>query len=147
MFVVDTNVLVYAANRSCPEHARCLELLEKWRSQPSAWFTTWGILYGFMRVVTHPRVLANPLPMKDAWEFVQALLVSPGLTLLTETPLHEDVCADVIGEVPQAAGNLVTDLQIAVLMREHGIKVIYTRDADFHRFPFLEVRDPMQSYH
>jgi predicted nucleic acid-binding protein len=27
-------------------------------------------------------------------------------------------------------------------MREHGIRRICTRDADFHRFPFLEVIDP-----
>ena len=27
-------------------------------------------------------------------------------------------------------------------MREHGIRRIYTRDVDFHRFPFLEVVDP-----
>jgi toxin-antitoxin system PIN domain toxin len=145
MFVVDTNVLIYAANRSCPEHAHCLKLLQKWRSQPSAWFVTWGILYGFIRVVSHPRVLPNPWPIKDAWRFVESLLASPGLDILSETELHDEVCADTIKEVPQLAGNLVTDLHIAVLMREHGVKVIYTRDADFHRFPYLDVRDPLQA--
>ena len=144
MFVVDTNVLIYAANKSCSEHRPCLKLLQKWQSQPSAWFVTWGILYGFIRVVSHPRVLPNPWPIKNAWAFVEALLASPGLAILTETELHDEVCADVISEVPQLAGNLVTDLQIAVLMREHGVKVIYTRDADFHRFPFLDVLDPLQ---
>jgi hypothetical protein len=29
----------------------------------------------------------------------------------------------------------------AILMREHGIREIYTRDTDFHRFPFLRVVD------
>ena len=43
------------------------------------------------------------------------------------------------------AGNLISDLHIAALMREHGIKTIYTRDSDFQRFPFLEVRDPLQT--
>jgi predicted nucleic acid-binding protein len=28
-------------------------------------------------------------------------------------------------------------------MREHGIRRICTRDTDFHRFPFLEVIDPV----
>ena len=28
-------------------------------------------------------------------------------------------------------------------MREHGISRICTRDADFHRFPFLTVVDPV----
>ena len=53
MFVVDTNVLVYAAVEACPEHAACLERLERWRSGPIPWFTTWPILYETMRVVTH----------------------------------------------------------------------------------------------
>jgi predicted nucleic acid-binding protein len=29
-------------------------------------------------------------------------------------------------------------------MREHGVRRIYTRDTDFHRFPFIEVADPLQ---
>jgi uncharacterized protein len=144
MFVVDTNVLVYAANKSSPEHARCLDLLQNWRSQSSAWFVTWGILYGFIRVVSHPRVLPNPWSTGQAWAFVNALLASPGLYVLTETELHRAVCAEVVNETPQLNGNLITDLHIAVLMREHGVKVIYTRDADFHWFRHLEVRDPLQ---
>jgi predicted nucleic acid-binding protein len=27
-------------------------------------------------------------------------------------------------------------------MREHGIRQVVTRDADFHRFPGIEVFDP-----
>jgi predicted nucleic acid-binding protein len=41
------------------------------------------------------------------------------------------------------AGNLVHDAHTAALMREHGIRRIYTRDTDFHRFPFVEPIDPM----
>ena len=87
MFVVDTNVLVYAANASCPEHARCRALVEQWRRQKGVWYLTWGVLYG----------------------------------------------------------SAISDLHLAALMREHGIKTIYTCDTDFHRFAFLEVRNPMAS--
>jgi predicted nucleic acid-binding protein len=31
----------------------------------------------------------------------------------------------------------------AVLMREHGIQRIITRDSDFHRFSFVQVVDPL----
>jgi hypothetical protein len=27
-------------------------------------------------------------------------------------------------------------------MKEHGVRIVYTRDLGFHRFPFVEVRDP-----
>ncbi len=29
------------------------------------------------------------------------------------------------------------------MMRENGIRTIYTRDTDFNRFPFLDTLDPV----
>jgi predicted nucleic acid-binding protein len=55
------------------------------------------------------------------------------------------VLADVVVEVPGLAGNIVHDAQTAVLMREHGIRRICTRDTNFHRFPFLEPIDPLMA--
>lgn len=31
----------------------------------------------------------------------------------------------------------------AALMCEHGLRTIYPRDTDFHKFPFLEPIDPI----
>jgi predicted nucleic acid-binding protein len=92
VFVVDTNVLVYAADRSATEHARCRELLVDWR----------------------------------------------------ETARHAEVLANLVQAVPQLRGNLLHDAHTAALMHEHGIRAIYTRDTDFHRFPDVEIRDPLE---
>ena len=35
------------------------------------------------------------------------------------------------------------DVHVAVLMREHGVRQIYTRDTDFHKFKFLQPIDPL----
>ncbi|MDF0645508.1 MAG: PIN domain-containing protein [Nitrospira sp.] len=144
MFVVDTNVLVYAADEDSSAHGVCRDLVESWRSKPSAWYTTWSILYEFLRVVTHPRVLRRPWPTKQAWSFVEAVIASPGLGLLTETDRHAAVAADVMKQVPHLIGNLLHDAHTAILMKEHGIRRIYTRDMDFHRFTFLEAIDPLR---
>jgi predicted nucleic acid-binding protein len=53
------------------------------------------------------------------------------------------VAARTLVEVAGLRGNLLHDAHTAILMREHGIRRIYTRDADFHRFRFLEVLDPL----
>ena len=143
MFVVDTNVLVYAADSSAPEHARCRALVEQWRRRHGAWFLTWGITYEFLRVVTHPRVMRQPWTMEAAVGFLAALQDSPGLTFLIPTNRHAAVLHEVVAEVPGLAGNIVHDAQTAVLMREHGIRRVCTRDTDFHRFPFLEPVDPL----
>ena len=47
--------------------------------------------------------------------------------------------------MPHLAGNIVHDTHTAVLMREHGIKQVCTRDTDFHQFAFLEIIDPLRS--
>jgi len=117
--------------------------LEDWRRNPAAWHATWSILYEFLRITTHPRVLRKPWRISQAWGFVQALLASPGLDILVETERHVAVAEQVLAEVPQLGANILHDTHIAILMREHGIKWIYTRDTDFHRFPFLEVVDPL----
>jgi len=143
MFLVDTNVLVYATHEEADEHAHCRRLLERWRQSETAWFTTWGILYEFLRIVTHPRIYPRPWPIDRATGFVQSLLDSPSLVVLTPTSKHAAILAQTAREVHGLAGNILHDVHTVVLMREHGIRRIVTRDSDFHRFPFLEVIDPL----
>jgi uncharacterized protein len=143
MFVVDTNVLVYAADADSPFHAACHHWVERQRGRADAWYTTWAILYEFLRVTTHPRVMRRPWRAQAAWDFIAALLASPGLAVLVPTQRHAEVAAQLIVELPHLAGNVFHDAHTAVLMREHGIRRIVTRDTDFHRFPFLETVDPL----
>lgn len=143
MLVVDTNVLVYASDRDSPYHAPCRGWLETQRARPDAWYTTWPILYEFLRITTHPRVMRKPWNVSEAWQFVTALLASPGLDVLVPTQRNVEVAGQVIEGIPDLAGNLLHDAHTAILMREHGIRRICTRDTDFHRFPFLEVIDPL----
>jgi len=145
VLAVDTNVLVYAADADSQFHAPCRGWLERQRARPDAWYTTWGIIYEFLRVTTHPRVMRRPWSASAAWEFVAALLASPGLGILVPTQRHADVAGEVISALPHLAGNLIHDAHTAILMREHGIGRICTRDSDFNRFPFLEVVDPLRS--
>ena len=144
MFVVDTNILVDAADRRAAKHVTCRRLLEEWRSEPSVWYLTWGIVYEFLRVVTHRRIFYHPWNITDAWNFVQALMASPSLQVMTETDRHAEIAQEVIAELPHARGNLVHAMNTAILMKEHGVAQIYTRDTDFHRFPFVKVIDPLQ---
>ena len=143
MFVVDTNILVYAANRDTPRHDDCRRWLEHQRMGADAWFLTWSIVYEFLRVITHPRVLSSPWSVGEAWSFVQALLASPGLEVLVATERHEDVLASVLSESPHLVGNILHDVHTATLMREHGVRRVATHDMGFHRFPFLEPFDPV----
>lgn len=143
MLAVDTNVLLYAANADSAFHEPCLRRLEGWRRDPSPTFLTWNVCYEFLKNATHSRVFPVPWEAGPAMRFLQALLASPGFTLLTATPRHEAVLEQTLAELPGLRGGVLHDLHTAVLMREHGISQICTRDRDFHRFPFLTVVDPL----
>lgn len=144
MLAVDTNVLVYAADIDSPFHGPCRDWLERQRARPDAWYSTWPIFYEFLRVTTHPRVMRQPWTLPAAWEFVLALLASPGLSVLLPTQRHVDVAGQVIAEFPHLSGNLLHDAHTVILLREHGIGQICTRDTDFNQFSFLKVIDPVR---
>ena len=88
MLVGDTNILVYAADEDSPFHSAYHDWLERQRNRADAWFITWAILYEFLRVMIHPRVMRRPWNVREAWVFVQALLTSPGLSALVPTQRH-----------------------------------------------------------
>lgn len=142
MFVVDTNVLLYATNPAAPEHEVCVAKVEEWRSSGRPWHVTWSVLYEFLRATTH-RIYPRRLTAQESWSVIESLLASPALSVLSQTDRHAAVLAEAISELPTIEGNRVHDLHIAVLMREHGIRQIVTRDTGFHRFPWIEVVDPL----
>jgi toxin-antitoxin system PIN domain toxin len=143
VFLVDTNLLIYAANADSKFHATAAAWLERQRLRPDAWYVSWPIVFEFLRVATHRRALPHPWTLDKAWSFISALLASPGLSVLVATDRHPQVAAAVFAELPFLTGNILHDVHTAILMREHGIRRICTRDTDFHRFPFLEVVDPL----
>ncbi|HTD09877.1 MAG TPA: PIN domain-containing protein [Solirubrobacteraceae bacterium] len=42
----------------------------------------------------------------------------------------------------QTRGNHVPDAHLAALMRQHGVRIIYTRDRDLHRYEAIDSRSP-----
>lgn len=144
MLVFDTNVLIYAADESSEFHHPCRQHIEEARRDSVPAFLTWNICYEFLRVTTHHRVPRSPLGSRQAWGFIERLLASPGFFLLAATERHQAVLAQTLDELPDVSGNLIFDLHTAVLMREHGVSRVCTRDTAFHRFPFLTVIDPLR---
>jgi uncharacterized protein len=143
-FVVDTNVLVYAANRDCAEHKAAAAALEGWLAQQIPWALTWGIVYEFLRVVTHPRVFGRPLAAADAFAFLEPILESELVILLAPTNRHASLLRATAAEFGNPSGNIFHDLHTAVLMREHGVREIMTADLDFRKFSFLTVTNPIR---
>ncbi len=141
--VIDTNVLVDAANEDAQFHGPCRRFIDQRLYTPDPTFLTWSVCYEFLRVATHRGPFPRRLNAIEATSFLNTLLSTTSFSILTATNRHFDVLSLTLTELPEASGNLMHDVHTAVLMREHGISQICTRDADFYRFPFLTVVDPM----
>ena len=143
MFVVDTNLLIYAADEDFPGHSQVRQLLRQWGGSSEEWYVTWSIVYEFLSVATQRSAFAHPLWLSQAWHFIDVLRAYPSFKILMETERHADVVRDLVSEYPHMSGTRFHDLHIAAVMREHGITEIRTADTDFHQFKFLRVSNPL----
>jgi len=141
MRALDTNVLVHAEIVTSPFHTTARQLLRDLAEGPAPWAIPWPCVYEFLRVVTHPRVYHPPMPIALALGDLRAILGSPSLVLLAETPRHPDVMASIV-EASGATGNLLHDAHIAALCVEHGVSELLTGDRDFARFTDVRTVNP-----
>lgn len=137
---VDANILVYASNTADPLHQQAASLVQRIAAGPELVYLFWPTVLGYLRIVTHPAILPRPLAPRDAMRNVEALLDRPHIRTMGELdgfwPLYRAAAGG------QARGNDVPDAHLAALMRQHGVRLIYTRDRDFRRFDGIDANDP-----
>jgi uncharacterized protein len=137
---VDTNVLLYAANDDDETHLASRELLERLAGGPDLLYLFWPTIMGFLRISTNPAVFPDPLPPDQATAAIADLIDRPNVRTPSEREGFWDLYR--LTADPQTRGNHVPDVHLVALMRQHGVKVIYTRDRDFRRYDGIEPRDP-----
>ncbi|HEY0839673.1 MAG TPA: TA system VapC family ribonuclease toxin [Vulgatibacter sp.] len=140
-FSIDANVLVYASNASSPNFERARRILVERSSDLGILYLSWPTLMAYLRIATHPGIFGAPLDPASALSNVQELLSRPWVRTLSEGEGFLDTYRSVTdGQVVR--GNLVPDAHLAALLKQNGIRTVLTADADFRRFPFLDVRNP-----
>ena len=110
MFVVDANLLVYAADEDFPGHDQMRRVLRQWFGSSEAWYATWSIVYEFLSVVTQRSAFAHPLSFSQAWQFIEALRSAPSFKILMETDRHAEAVRDLASEYPHMSGTRFDDL-------------------------------------
>jgi toxin-antitoxin system PIN domain toxin len=137
---LDANILVYASNEAEPVHAQARTLVERLANGPELVYVFWPTLMGYLRIVTHPAILPHPRSSAEAAANVAVLLSQPHVRTPGESDGFWDLFLTTAG--PHARGNDIPDAHLATLMLQHGVRIIYTRDHGFRRFPNIEARDP-----
>lgn len=142
MIVVDVNLLLYAVVTGFPQHQRA----RSWWEGALSGSTEIGLcnpsIFGFLRIVTNPRVLEQPLHIGDALSFVQDWLKRPNARYVVPGPRHLALAFGLLEELG-TGGNLTTDVQLAALAIEND-GVVHSNDADFGRFSSVRWVNPLR---
>lgn len=141
-FAIDANVLLYASDETSDVQRRAAEFLESCARGSEAFYLPWPVVMTYLRVITNPAVVPRPLSEEAAAANISALLAVPHGHAIGEEAGFWDVYREATRGLV-VRGNFVPDAHIAAILRQHGIRRIYTRDRDFRKFDFLEVRDPL----
>ena len=142
MIAVDSNLLIYAHKEGSPFHTAAVERVDSLRHQRTAWAIPWPCIHEFIGIVTHPGIYKPASTLAEALGFVEALLASPQLHLLSESPGYFEKLQD-IATTARLKGPRIHDARIAALCLHHGVSELWSSDRDFSAFPQLKVRNPL----
>ncbi len=137
---IDANILVYASNDADPVQVRARAFIGQLAEGPDLLYLFWPTLLGYLRIVTHPSILRRPLAPAEAQTNIERLASRSNVRTPGESKAFWNLYVTSGGAA--ARGNAVPDTHLATLMRENGVRILYTRDRGFRRFEFLDVRDP-----
>ena len=140
---IDTNILLYRVNQDFPEHMKTKKCLDSLIEKHTLFCLSYGVIYEFLRVSTHPRVFSKPLSSKNAFSFISQFFETVSISFLSPTDRHFEVLKQTLSELHLPMGNLFHDIHSAILMRENDVREIMTADHDFLQFKFLKVINPL----
>jgi uncharacterized protein len=139
--LLDASLLLYAVDERSPWHLSAAAWLEEALNGTQRIGLPWQTIGAFVRIITHPRVVTNPLTAPQAWGLVDAWLRAD----TTWIPAASERTAAILGDLLAATrvtGNLVPDAQLAALAIEHGL-VVHSADTDFARFTQVRWVNPL----
>lgn len=141
MELVDANTLVYAVERSVPQHELARRWFDRALSGTETLLLPWVSLLAFLRTTTHPRLAATPLDVARACEVVEAWLSQPCAVTPQPDARHLQHVRELLEGAGGRAGNLVDDAHLAALALQWGATAV-TPDRDYGRFPGVRWETP-----
>ena len=138
---VDANVLLLGANQTSPLHGRAKAFIEDHLGGRELVYLFWPVAMAYLRISTHPGIFPRPQPVAEAMANIEDLLARPNVRTAGEGDRFWAELRAVTQDA-RPTGNLVSDAHLVTLMRENGVRTIWTHDRDFRRFSGIVVRDP-----
>ncbi|MFY9809097.1 MAG: TA system VapC family ribonuclease toxin [Pseudonocardiaceae bacterium] len=141
MILPDVYVLVCAFRREAQRHERYAAWLAALVAGADELALHDTVLAGVARLVTNPRIFADPAPMPAALEFIARLRGAQRARWLPSSDRTWIALERLMTQDRGLRGNLVPDALLAALARAHGCQIA-TADRGFARFPGVRSFDP-----
>jgi toxin-antitoxin system PIN domain toxin len=141
---IDTNILLYAQNRNCPEHVVARNFIEQSVAVRKDVAICELVLMELYQLLRNPAVLAKPLNAPDAASVCTAWRNNPRWALIESAPVMDQIWR--IAQRPGIARRAVFHARIALTLRHHGVTEFATRNtADFEGFGFTRLINPIDN--
>jgi toxin-antitoxin system PIN domain toxin len=142
VIVPDANLLLYAYDADSPFHEAARSWWQDCLSGRETVGLTHPALFAFLRVSTNARVYEKPMTLAESAEHIRSWLARRVSQALQAPADHVQQVIGLLESAGAAAGNLVTDAQIAALALSHRA-VVHTADRDFLRFRGVRCHFPL----
>jgi toxin-antitoxin system PIN domain toxin len=141
MISIDTNILLYALNRDCPEHASARGFLEACAARADVAIAEL-VLVELYVLLRNPAIVRQPLEAPAAAGLCQVFRRHPRWALLDSAEVMDRVWQ--AAARPGVARRHVFDARLAHTLLDHGVTELATRNTrDFEAFGFARVFDPI----
>ncbi len=143
MIVPDINLLLYAYNSGAAQHSAARIWWETLLNAETPVGLPWAVACGFVRLATHARVFAAPMPLELALGIVESWWNRGHVQAIHPGPRHWGLLCQNL-RAAGTAGALTTDAHLAALAMEWQCE-LHSNDADFSRFPGLRWHNPLDA--
>lgn len=140
MLCVDVNVLVYAANQECEQHADARAWLAAALTSPEAVVIPDAVAAAYVRIVTDARILPAPVHPDEAFTLIDWIVEHPRAAVLGADDRTREVFRELVSTLG-LRGNDVPDAWLAASAMSVDATLV-TYDRGFKRFPGLRTHQP-----
>ena len=142
---LDTNILIYAVNSGCQEHAAAKPIYESMLLAPDQWLLSDQVLFEFYRGLRNGKILTRPLNHRQAFMQIQFLRDESGVHHCAYETTFWKALTDGFADTDRKSSHIF-DRVLAITLRQHGVETFYTRNKnDFESFGFRCLINPIDA--
>ena len=139
---IDTNILLYAVNRDCPEHDTGMRIVQDALTEPQNWIIDDQVWFELYRLLRNPAVLRRPLSAEEAARTIEWYRQQSGwLSCAWEPGMMQNLLP--LWKREEIPPRNSFDLVLAISLAAHGVDTFYTRNTrDFEMLDLFDLRNP-----